>query len=153
VLGLVIAVLVTPANILDRHAAPDVLARAKKKAPGIKKVFVDSGYNGACKTKLEKTFAVDVEIVTRKDRIAGIWQGPQLPLFATLPAFQVLPRRWVVERTNAWTSRPRRLCKDQDLRIDVAEAWIWLTHGSLLMRRLAHATTSEAAAAEQPAAA
>jgi putative transposase len=67
----------------------------------------------------------------------GVWQGPQLPLFATLPAFQVLPKRWVIERTNAWTDRHRRLAKDQDQRLDVAEAWIWFVHAALLMRRLA----------------
>jgi len=144
---LVIALVVTPANVLDRHAAPELMKKAKQKAPTIKKVFVDTGYNGPCKVGLERDFDVSVEIVARKDLQSGTWQGPQLPLFKAVPAFLVLPRRWVVERTNAWTTRPRRLCKDQDLRIDVAEAWVWLTHASLLMRRTAHAQETTAAPA------
>ena len=124
---------------MDRDAADAVVDKAKKKCPTLKKLFVDSGYNGKCQARLAATFHLDVEIVSRKDRFAGVWQGPQLPLWKPEPAFKVLPRRWVVERTNAWSTRPRRLCKDQDLRIDVAEAWLWFAHASLLMRRLAAA--------------
>ena len=83
---------------------------------------------------------LSVEVVKRNaSKGGGVWQGPQLPLFPVLPAFQVLPKRWVVERTNAWTDRPRRLAKDQDLLPAVAEAWVWFVHASLLMRRIAAA--------------
>ena len=52
--------------------------------------------------------------------------------------FQVLPRRWVVERTFGWMTRFRRLVRDYEERIDVSEAMIFVAMGSLLARRLAH---------------
>ena len=76
----------------------------------------------------------------------GRWHDAQLPLPGVAPSsvFVVLPRRWVIERTNAWTSRCRRLQKDQDRRVDVATAWVWFAHATLLLRRLT-SPTAEAA--------
>ncbi|MEW9299606.1 MULTISPECIES: transposase [Acetobacter] len=52
--------------------------------------------------------------------------------------FEILPRRWVVERTFGWMIRWRRLVKDYEQRIDVAEAMIHIAMGSLMLRRNAH---------------
>jgi transposase len=52
--------------------------------------------------------------------------------------FQVLPRRWVVERTFGWMTRWRRLVRDYEARIDVSEAMIHIALGSLLLRRISH---------------
>ena len=52
--------------------------------------------------------------------------------------FEVLPRRWVVERTFAWMTRWRRLVRDYEQRIDVSEAMIHVAMGSLLLRRISH---------------
>lgn len=137
-LGTLLSVLVHSAAIQDRDAADDVLERATKKYPTIKKLYADSGYNGQCERRLTRRFDLDVEIVKRpRSKGGGVWQGPQLPLFPPVPAFTVLPKRWVIERTNAWTDRPRRLAKDHDLRTDVAESWIWLAHATVLMHRVA----------------
>jgi len=51
--------------------------------------------------------------------------------------FEVLPRRWVVERTFAWLGRCRRLAKDWEKTIASAEAWILIAHIRLVTRRLA----------------
>jgi hypothetical protein len=54
----------------------------------------------------------------------------QAPLFqAPDRAFVVLPTRWIIERTNAWTDRPRRRNKGHDRDLAVSEAWIWLAEG------------------------
>lgn len=126
------------ADIQDRDGADDVLARATVKYPTLKKLYVDGGYAGQCAKRLHTRFHLDVEVVQRpRSKGGGVWQGPQLPLFAALPDFQVLPKRWVIERTNAWSVRPRRLGKDHDQRLDVAEAWLWLAHAVILLRRVA----------------
>ena len=52
--------------------------------------------------------------------------------------FEVLPRRWVVERTFGWMIRWRRLVRDYERRLDVSEAMIHVAMGSLLLRRIAH---------------
>ena len=52
--------------------------------------------------------------------------------------FNVVPRRWVVERTFAWMTRWRRLVRDYEQRIDVSKAIIHVAMGSLLLRRIAH---------------
>ena len=52
--------------------------------------------------------------------------------------FEVIPRRWVVERTFGWMIRWRRLVRDYEKRLDVSEAMIHVAMGSLLLRRIAH---------------
>jgi transposase len=52
--------------------------------------------------------------------------------------FQVLPRRWVVERTFGWMTRWRRLVRDDEKRIDVSKAMIHVAMGSLSWRRIVH---------------
>ena len=52
--------------------------------------------------------------------------------------FQVLPRRWVVERTFGWMTRWRRLGRDYDARITVSEAMILVAMGGNLLRRNVH---------------
>ncbi len=51
--------------------------------------------------------------------------------------FDVLPRRWVVERTLAWRKRNRRLAKDFEAMIATAKAWLLIASGQLLTRRIA----------------
>jgi hypothetical protein len=51
--------------------------------------------------------------------------------------FEVLPKRWVVERTFGWMTRWRRLVRDYEQRLDVSEAMIHVSHGSLMLRRIA----------------
>src|SRR3546814_10114255 len=65
-----------------------------------------------------------IEIVQRPEGVKG---------------FQLLPRRWVVERTFAWLGRCRRLAKDFEATIATATAWLLLAHIRLLSRRLARA--------------
>jgi transposase len=55
----------------------------------------------------------------------------------TATGFEVIPRRWVVERTFAWLNRCRRLAKDWEKSIASAEAWIFIAHIRTLTRRIA----------------
>jgi putative transposase len=139
VLGLLLAVLVHPANIQERDGAAPLVAQAVEKFPSLRKLYVDGGYTGMCAHSLRTQYKLDVEVV-RRPSAAGTWSDSQLPLFATeARPFPILPRRWVVERTHSWVERPRRLSKDYDRLLDVSAAWIWLAETRILLRRLSTA--------------
>ncbi len=58
-------------------------------------------------------------------------------MVATVPTgFVVIPKRWVVERTHAWSERARRLIMHHDRLLAVSEAWVWLAEACILARRL-----------------
>src|SRR5438132_1452798 len=69
----------------------------------------------------------------------GDWTVEIVRRMADTVGFEVLPRRWVVERTLAWLNRNRRLAKDFEATIASATAWLYLASVQLLIRRLARA--------------
>lgn len=122
-LGLMVGLMVHSADIQDRDGAPDLLKTIKHRWPWLKHIFADGGYAGdKLKRRLQKIGRWTVEIIKRTDKAKG---------------FEVLPRRWVVERTFAWINRCRRLAKDWEKSIISAEAWITIAHIRILTRRLA----------------
>ncbi len=103
--------------------AQTILAAIRKRWPWLKQLFADAGYD---RTKImEKAAFLDfvVEIVRRSDTAKG---------------FEVIPRRWVIERTFGWMIRWRRLVRDYEKRLDVSKAIIPVLMGALLLRRVAH---------------
>src|SRR5229473_1671162 len=67
----------------------------------------------------------------------GKWTIEIVKRAADAVGFQLLPRRWVVERTLAWLNRNRRLAKDFEASIASAKAWVYIASVQLLIRRLA----------------
>jgi putative transposase len=121
--GLLLAVAVHPADLQDRDGARLVLARLRQRFPRLQHLWADAGYTGPkLETWIRETTDWTLEIVRRAEPGAG---------------FQVLPRRWVVERTFAWLGRYRRLSKDYEGRPDTTEAWIHAAMTGLMLRRLA----------------
>lgn len=124
-LGLMVGLMVHSAGIQDRDGAPDVLKSILKRWPWLRHILVDGGYAGQkLKGKLEKVGNFTLEIVKRSDHAEG---------------FELLPRRWIVERTFAWLGRCRRLAKDFEKTIASAEAWIYIANIRFLTRRIARA--------------
>jgi transposase len=121
--GNLVGVNVHPADIQDRDGAPPTLASIRALCPWLRHVFADGGYAG---DKLRDTMAGlgdwTFEIVKRSD--------------AAKHTFELLPRRWVVERTFAWLGRCRRLAKDFEATIQSAVAWVLVAHIRRLTRRL-----------------
>lgn len=124
-LGLLIAVVVTSAAVDDAAAAPQVLAQATRaRCPRLEKVWADGKYHH------HKLYAwirepcqhVALEVVSRPIGAKG---------------FVLLHRRWVVERTNAWNGRARRLSKDYERRTDSSESMVRMCAIHLMLRRLA----------------
>lgn len=137
-LGLLMAVVITVGSTQDRNVALPAIDLALAKAPGIQKVYVDNGYAGRSAQEIQEQRHIQVEVVRRpaKPKV-GRWQQGRLPLFLDVAkGFVLLPKRWVIERTNAWNDRPRRMNKDHDRNLSVSAAWVWLTEGRMLLRRL-----------------
>jgi len=143
-LGLLLAVTITSANVQDRDAAMGMVDLAKAKVPGIEMVFVDAGYAGQRAREISLKHGIDVQVVRHPgNRNVGTWVDAhnQPSLFEVAArGFQVLPKRWIIERTNAWNDRPRRLNKDHDRNLAVSEGWIWLAEGRRLLRRITSET-------------
>ena len=111
------------ADIQDRDGAPDVLTSIRAHWPWLRHVFADGGYAGdKLKAALADKGRWTLEIIKRSDTAKG---------------FEVLPRRWVVERTFAWLGRCRRLAKDWEKCIASATAFLLIAHIRLLTRRIA----------------
>jgi len=140
VLGLLLAVLILPADVQDRDIATPVVGAGLAKYPTVQKLYVDGAFGGDCAQQLRDLYHLDVEVV-RSPSAAGSWTCDAEPSPATAPTdsrpFPILPRRWVVERTHAWVERPRRLSKDYERLPKVSAAWVWLSQVRLLLRRLA----------------
>lgn len=104
-LGLLVAVSVTAANVQDRDAAHDLIVYAHLQ--GMSKVWADYGYHSDALAQAAAASGITISVVPRPRGGTG---------------FQVLPRRWVVERTLAWTTRRRRAARDYERLPDHHEA-------------------------------
>ncbi|MFC1443112.1 transposase [Streptacidiphilus sp. N1-10] len=109
-LGLLLAVLVTPASTADRQAATVILPHLREKYFRLKLLWADGGYTGTLLEWAPATLRLALTVVKRTDTATG---------------FKVLPRGWVVERTNAWLMRTRRLARDYERTPACAEAMVY----------------------------
>jgi len=120
-LGLLLAVLVNPANTSDAAGAIELMARVRGVLVRLGIVYADGGYAydsvaNACRSVNNARLMV----VKRTD-----------------PGFKVLPKRWIVERTLAWLGRNRRLSKDYEQLPHVSEAFVKMAMVRLMIARLA----------------
>jgi transposase len=121
-MGLLLAVIITAASVQDRDGARTVLDRLRFTMPSVVLVWADGGYAGKLIGWAQRLLRVTVEIVRKP---------------AGLHTFQVLPRRWVVERTFAWITKCRRLDHDYERLPEHSEAMIKWAMIGLMTRRLA----------------
>ena len=121
--GRLLMVNLTTADVQDAAGAEQIVAAVRKRWPWLKHLFADGAYDRGrlMDAAAYRDFVVEVE---RKlpDQVG----------------FQVLPRRWVVERTFGWMTRWRRLVRDYERRCDVSDAMIHVSMGALLLRHVAH---------------
>jgi len=120
-IGLLLAVVVHAADVQDRDGAKLVLAKLRGRFPRPRLIWADGGYGGQLIAWAREVGGWLLEIVKRPAEQRG---------------FQVLPRRWVVERTFAWLGRCRRLSKDYEALPESSEAWIQIAMIHLMLRRL-----------------
>ncbi|MEE6260800.1 IS5 family transposase, partial [Plantactinospora sonchi] len=122
-LGLLIAVHVTAADTHDRDGASPLLHTAA--AVGVRHLWADKAYRGDLVTRTRDNLGITIEIATEPSKGKG---------------FQVVPRRWVVERTFAWISRRRRCARDYERLPDHHEAIVYWAAIIQMSRRQAHMT-------------
>ena len=120
--GLVLEVVVHKANLQDNVAAPMVFEKAVEKLERLSLIWADGIYTGSLVNWVKQRCGWTLEIVKRSKGTKG---------------FQVLPRRWVVERTFAWLGRYRRVSKDYEALPKSSEAVIYACMSHLMIRRLA----------------
>lgn len=105
------------AAIQDRDGCKLLLNNFDKTT--IKKTFVDGGYSGKIIDFVKERYDLILEVVKRNE----------------LHKFVVLPKRWIVERTNSWMSSCKRLCRDFENKIKNQESMIYLRMSQILLNR------------------
>jgi transposase len=122
-LGLMLHAIVHAADIQDRDGGGVVMKTLFDRFPFLTKLFADGGYQGPVFAKAAQTAirGLSVDIVKRSDAARG---------------FEVLPKRWVVERSFAWFGRCRRLAKDFENLNRTALAFLRLASIRMMLRRI-----------------
>jgi putative transposase len=122
-LGLLMKVMVTAGDVQDRDGAKGLLEDLTEEVTKrLKLIWADGGYRGDLIDEIENTFGWRLQIVEKPKQQDG---------------FQVLPKRWIVERTFAWLVRQRRLARDYERLPYTSEAFIYVAMIRLMLRRLA----------------
>jgi putative transposase len=121
----VLAVVVSAASVQDRDGAKLVFQKIKSTFSRLKLIWADGAYAGQLVEWVKNTCGWLLEIVRRNQGVKG---------------FQLLPRRWVVERTFGWFGRYRRLSKDYEFQTDTSENMVLIAMIQLMVHRLARDT-------------
>ena len=132
-LGFVLKAVVHGADIMDRDGILLLLEPLRGVFPRLEQVWVDMGYRGKVLDWIREHLGWRVEVVQKPRRWGWYPIDVEPP---PMPAFTVLPRRWVVERSFAWLGRYRRMSKDYEYLTASSEAMIYAAMSRLLLRRL-----------------
>jgi putative transposase len=137
---------------MDWEGIKTLLQWADRQFPRLSHLWVDAGYRGEDKGAdwVQKTLGWSVELVERRrkpapEEVLMAWarelakEGMKVDWRELLPpeGFQVLPRRWVVERTLAWIDQQRRMSKDYERLCASGEAFVYAAMIRLMTRHLA----------------
>ena len=117
-MGNLLAICVHAANTHDTKSGINSAKMAFAKYPTIKKFCGDQAYHKTFKENVKRDLSLDVDI------------SPKI-----LPTLGVSPKRWIVERTFAWTNHSRRLSKDYEIFAVSAENMFIVSHIATLLRR------------------
>jgi putative transposase len=149
--GLALKIKVTAANLREQTGARQLLSPLAGEFPRMQLVWADQGYTPDLNEWMQEKLGWRLEIVKRStqqehhDKIRAIAKERQkagasvVEMWAGLPygrGIEVLPRRWVVERTFAWLGKYRRLSKDYEFLPESSEAMIYLAMIRLMLKRL-----------------
>jgi len=123
-LGQLLALRVTPANEQDRDQVAELAAQVQAvTGQSVEVAFVDQGYTGDQPLEAAAAQGIRLEVVKLPEAKRG---------------FVLLPRRWVVERSFAWTARFRRLARDYERLPQTLAGLHFLAFAILLLHRFIH---------------
>ncbi len=125
---MLLAVVVHSAAIQDRDGAKLLFFKAATLFPTMKLVWADGGYAGRLVDGLMQWCGWVLEIVRKLGEQVG---------------FQILPKRWIVERTFAWLGHARRLSKDYEELVENSEAMIQIAMIQFMLHRLCRPSTPQ----------
>jgi putative transposase len=124
--GLLLKAFVSEAHCADGTVGIWLLPGLRERFPRLKKLWADGTYRGTF-VEQARAVGIDIEVTT------GL---------SDQPGFQVIPRRWVSERTFAWLGNYRRLSKDYEYWVYTSDAMIYAAMVRLMVRRLARLTSA-----------
>jgi transposase len=133
--GFLLAVVVTAADIGDRHGLKLLLIALLDWFTRLRVIWVDAGYDGdPLKAWVRAVAGIALEVIARP----------------VAHEFKVIRRRWVIERSFGWLMRYRRLCRNYERLQRSQEAMVWWANTMILTRRLARAHHPPHHRAHQP---
>lgn len=128
VMGLLLGVMVHSARIQERRGLKFLLFKIRHRFPRLSLIWADGGYDGQpLQVWMQRWFKWVIEVVKRNQDTKG---------------FEVLPRRWVVERTFAWFGRYRRLSKDYEYLPSTSETMLYIAMINIMLRRLTKSSSN-----------
>jgi transposase len=146
---LVLKAKVHSAKVPDQDGLRLLLQSARTELSRLKHLWLDGGYEGRGRRWAEEVLGLSVEVVRKPpkpvpEKVAQMWaeewakEGKAIDWQRLMPprGFQVLPRRWVVERTFSWLGQNRRMSKDYERLCVSAEAFVYAAMIRLMVRRL-----------------
>lgn len=117
-MGNLLAIVVHAANIHDTKSGINPAKKAYEKYHTIQKFCGDDGYRKSFEEAVSEQLGLGVDISKR-----------------IKPEFEVLPLRWLVERTFGWVNHSRRLSKDYEFKTEHEENMFMISHLHTLLRR------------------
>lgn len=137
-MGLVIAPSVTAASVQGWDAVASVMAQACEKAPVLATLYTMAPTLESVPARSSSgTRSASKSYAVRKPHDGILAQHRKRPsrLQESTGGFVVLPKRWVVERTHAWTERWRRIIMHHDRKLAISAAWAWLAEARMLLSK------------------
>ena len=117
-MGNLLAVVVHAANIHDTKSGILAAREAFEKYPSIQRFCADAGYRKTFEQDVSRELGLGVDISAR-----------------IKPEWEVLPKRWIVERSLAWINNSRRLSKDYEISVQSAQAACMIAASHTLLKR------------------
>jgi putative transposase len=120
-LGLLLLVVVTAASVQEANSAVFLGPRMQGRFPRLQKILVDGGYKEKFIAWFLEHYQWVVEVAKRREGARG---------------FEVIPLRWIVERTFGWFNHFRGLSKDYEYHVEISESMVYLASIRIMLKRL-----------------